>query len=171
MCSCCAYALSLQRAFSLWPSHWRGARVRIVDARLDVVSIVAAAAGRLAVRVRSAGRRCAHGARPDLPDALLAHGSAGKPIGVVRTRTVSCRRPCKSRCGCRNTVCSITRRRTFNPIRSPWCCSRPRRRTGWRRGRSRIRPPRGPVRRRLPRPPADRRSHRRRPRSASDSAG
>src|SRR6202030_575253 len=54
------------------------------DARLDVVSLVTAAADRLAVRIRSAGRRCAHGARPDLPDTLLAHRAAGKPIGVVR---------------------------------------------------------------------------------------
>src|SRR5580700_4387896 len=56
----------------------------IVDARLDVVPLVTAAADRLAVRIRSAGRRCAHGTRPDLPDTLLAHGAAGKPIGVVR---------------------------------------------------------------------------------------
>src|SRR6202030_1145093 len=55
-----------------------------VDARLDVVSLVAAAAGRLAVRIRSAGRRRPHGARSDLPDALLAHGAAGKPIDIVR---------------------------------------------------------------------------------------
>src|SRR5580692_12023992 len=55
-----------------------------VDAGLDVVPLVATAADRLAVRVRSAGRRCAHGARPDLPDPLLAHSAAGKPIGVVR---------------------------------------------------------------------------------------
>src|SRR5580692_9236594 len=55
-----------------------------VDARLDVVPLVATAADGLAVRIRSAGRRCAHRARSDLPDALLAHGAAGKPIGVVR---------------------------------------------------------------------------------------
>src|SRR5580700_8064315 len=56
----------------------------IVHARLDVVALVTAAADRLAVRIRSAGRRCAHGARSNLSDTLLAHGTAGKPIGVVR---------------------------------------------------------------------------------------
>src|SRR5580704_17184947 len=62
----------------------RTGRVLEFAARLDVVQVVTATADRLAVRIRSAGRRCAHGARTDLPDALLAHGAAGKPISVVR---------------------------------------------------------------------------------------
>src|ERR1700722_6516863 len=62
----------------------RTGRVLEFAARLDVVQVVTATADRLAVRIRSAGRRCAHGTRPDLPDTLLAHGAAGKPIGVVR---------------------------------------------------------------------------------------
>ena len=62
----------------------RTGRVLEFPARLDVVQVVTAAADRLAVRIRSAGRRCAHGSRPNLPDTLLAHSAAGKPIGVVR---------------------------------------------------------------------------------------
>jgi hypothetical protein len=66
--------------------HHIGGVFRFVTfhAGLDVVPLVTAAADRLAVRIRSAGRRCTHGAGPDLPDTLLAHGAAGKPIGVVR---------------------------------------------------------------------------------------
>src|SRR5580700_3854932 len=46
----------------------RTGRVLEFPARLDVVQVVTAAADRLAVRIRPAGRRCAHSARPDVPD-------------------------------------------------------------------------------------------------------
>ena len=97
MCSCCAYALSSQRALSHWPPHWPGARVRHCRCPTGCrFTRRRRRRCRLAVRIRSAGRRCAHGARPDLPDALLAHGAAGKPIGDRSPRTASCRRRCRS---------------------------------------------------------------------------
>ena len=45
--------------------------------------VVAPAVADLAVRIRTTGRQCAHGTRPDVSNTLLPGGAVGKPVGDI----------------------------------------------------------------------------------------
>jgi len=108
--SCCAYALSSQRALLLWPPHWRGARVPCPT-------------GCRSSRHRRRRPPCSSNPIPPGADVRTAQGQTClTPCSLTvppenhrcrSPRTATCRRRSRSRRMPEHS-CSKTRRRTFN---------------------------------------------------------